>query len=444
MVKRALLAVVLIAAFVPVRSGAADSPAPCPTASPDAEGRLRDVLLSGTAIGITRVCILLPGAYSPAGPRYPVLYLLHGAGDDQTKWMANTDVEEATKDLGLIVVMPDGGRSPDAGWYTDWVSGPKWETYHITQLVPYIDAHFNTVASRSGRAIAGLSMGGFGAMSYAARHPDLFVSAGSFSGAVDTADGGPAEALVYKQLHNQFGTPDERVWGDYTTDEVRWRAHNPPDLSTNLRGMQLSLTTGNGIPMPGDSPASSPTETGVYTQNLTFHGDLMSDATPHAWNDRHYGTHEWHYWQQDLHDYLAALMPVFAAPPAAPAPLDYRSAEPVFDVWGYHFAVAGRALEFLDVSRASAAGMRLHGSGSVDITTPALYEAGKRYQVTVYSSKSSDSGAVTADPSGRLRFAANLGPGHTSQQYTIDGRLAELAGGPDYWTDATVEIYRLP
>src|SRR5438128_1855963 len=61
-----------------------------------------------------------------------------------------------------------------------------WETYHMRELIPWIDSHYPTVADRSGRAIAGLSMGGFGAMTYAAKHPDLFAAAGSFSGAVDT------------------------------------------------------------------------------------------------------------------------------------------------------------------------------------------------------------------------------------------------------------------
>lgn len=84
--------------------------------------------------------------------------------------------------------MPDGGKG---GFYTDWcINGaggqPKWETYLVDQLLPWIDDHYPTMASRSERAVAGLSMGGFGALSYAARHPDLFASASSFSGAIDT------------------------------------------------------------------------------------------------------------------------------------------------------------------------------------------------------------------------------------------------------------------
>ena len=98
--------------------------------------------------------------------------------------------------------MPDAGQG---GFYSDWYNAgaggpPKWETYHVGQLIPYVDAHYPTVAARGGRAIAGLCMGGFGAMSYAARHPDLFVAAASFSGAVDNMDPAGEAATRWRRL----------------------------------------------------------------------------------------------------------------------------------------------------------------------------------------------------------------------------------------------------
>src|SRR4051794_41847690 len=92
--------------------------------------------------------------------------------------------------------MPDAGP---AAPYTDWHRRgvpvrPRWEDYHVGELVPWVDARFRTVAGRRGRAIAGLSMGGLGALSYAARHPRTFVAAASFSGALEIgsdAAGGP-------------------------------------------------------------------------------------------------------------------------------------------------------------------------------------------------------------------------------------------------------------
>lgn len=92
------------------------------------------------------------------------------------------DLEALTSDLDVLVVMPRGGSG---GFYTDWRRDPErvnqWERFHIGRLVPFIDATYRTRATRAFRAVAGLSMGGFGAMRYAARHPDLFAAAGSFS-----------------------------------------------------------------------------------------------------------------------------------------------------------------------------------------------------------------------------------------------------------------------
>ena len=131
---------------------------------------------------------MLPVGFDASGAtRYPMLLLLHGGAGRYTDW-ANAGLLELTKDLPLITVLPDAGRS---AWYTDWYNNgaggpPMWETYHLGQLLPWVDANFPTVGARSGRAIAGLSSGGFGALSYASRHPDLFVAAAGFSAALDT------------------------------------------------------------------------------------------------------------------------------------------------------------------------------------------------------------------------------------------------------------------
>src|SRR6059058_630719 len=118
----------------------------------------------------THVRVMTPDGYDPSGrTRYPVLYLLHGCCDDYRSWTDKGDAEKITAGLPLIVVMPDAGQD---GFYSDWYNAgaggpPKWESYHIGQLIPFVDAHYPTVAARGGRAVAGLSMGGFGAMSYA-------------------------------------------------------------------------------------------------------------------------------------------------------------------------------------------------------------------------------------------------------------------------------------
>src|SRR5437763_10369046 len=178
------------------------------------DARLWDVAMSTSAIPPpVHVRVLLPAGYGSGTRRYPTLYLLHGALSDDTAWTVQGDAEASTANAPVIVVMPEGGN---AGWYTDWFNlgqggPPEWETFHIDQLIPWVDHTFRTVAARSGRAIAGLSMGGFGALSYAARHPDLFVTAMSFSGAVDTNV--PAIAAVIDAEPMADGFPPSSVFG---------------------------------------------------------------------------------------------------------------------------------------------------------------------------------------------------------------------------------------
>jgi diacylglycerol O-acyltransferase / trehalose O-mycolyltransferase len=258
----------------------------------------------------TRVRVILPAAYD-GHRRLPVVYLLHGAGDAYRTWVDNTDVETFAGRHGAIIVMPDGGGSSEAGWYSDWDDGSrKWETFHIRVLVPWVDATFATLASRSHRAVMGLSMGGFGSVQYAARHPRVFGAAASFSGLLDTQMTGPVEGLAFGLLHPYVGTPDERVWGSPLTNRGRWRAHNPAALARSgaLRhlGGNLWLTTGTGTPggPAGDDPSNPggyAIEQFIWETNLTFQVALIRSGT--RYHDLSYlgGPHDWAHWQYALH-----------------------------------------------------------------------------------------------------------------------------------------------
>ena len=117
--------------------------------------------------------ILVPADYADTDRSYPVLYLFHGTSGRASDWVNFGDAEQTTAGLPLIVVMPDAGFNGDGGgWFANWFNGgaggqPMWETFHIDQLLPWVDANFRTVANRDGRAVAGLSQGGFGSLSYA-------------------------------------------------------------------------------------------------------------------------------------------------------------------------------------------------------------------------------------------------------------------------------------
>lgn len=133
--------------------------------------------------------IVLPVDYGVGERRYPVLYLLHGFMQNYTIWGRNLAAAYYARNLhDLILVLPDGGNS----WFVNYASSEagqtnNWEDHIIEDVIGYVDSHYRTEARREGRAIAGLSMGGFGAFALGLRHPEMFVSIGSTSGALSYA-----------------------------------------------------------------------------------------------------------------------------------------------------------------------------------------------------------------------------------------------------------------
>jgi S-formylglutathione hydrolase FrmB len=265
------------------------------------------------------VRILVPGDYLETQQSYPVLYLLHGGFGNFRDWTESGDASAITAGLDLIVVMPDGGQG---GWYRNWHNfgrggPPEWETFHIDQLIPWVDGQLRTQASPQNRAIAGLSMGGFGAMSYAGRHPDLFAAAASFSGAVNTRNQALRTLIFFSPLVD--GGAPGAIYPSPVLNEPDWRAHNPWDLAPALAGMHVALYTGNGAPGPLDNGgALDIQEQQVHAMNVALHQRLDSLAIPHTWRDYGPGTHTWPYWQRDLREELPQIMATIGAAAAAP------------------------------------------------------------------------------------------------------------------------------
>lgn len=255
------------------------------------------------------VRVLLPRRYRDSRRRYPVLYLLHGAGGDEATWTAHGRATKLTRRRPLIVVMPDGGTT---GFYTDWFNGgdggpPMWETFHIDQLVPWIDSRFRTRSGRRERALAGVSMGGFGALSYAARHPDLFGTAASFSGAVDTTSDSLRASI--EAVETDDGEP--AIWGSYESEEERWRAYNPLDLAERLRSVRVLLFTGNGQPGGVYGGGPDPGEAVIEEMNIRLHARLDQLGIRHRFVDYGPGTHTLAYATGALNATLPLLMRAF-------------------------------------------------------------------------------------------------------------------------------------
>lgn len=298
------------------------------------EGQLYDIPMRSPAIWTTvHTYVYLPKDYSTVAAAYDSLYLLHGAGestnDSASAWSGPKhgsvgSVVDASKFKGRgIVIMPEGGR---AGWYTNWLARDlsnhqfNWRTFHLEHLRSWVDNHFRTKKDKSGRLIAGLSMGGHGALSYAAQS-DLFSRAASFSGPGDIEDITISQAVIANEVTKFAGTVPafgsaiykseegdflkrsidvQWVIGAYNTSA--WSSKNPYKQAPAYigKGIQVSLYCGYG----GTSNAAA--------SAIEYVAGIANDKMHNTWksaglNARYctgVGDHSWLYWRNDLQNWL--------------------------------------------------------------------------------------------------------------------------------------------
>jgi hypothetical protein len=256
-------------------------------------------------------------------------------------------------------------------------------------------------------------------MAYAARHPGLFVSASSFSGAVDTNSPGVQPVTQASGLSDGSHTPGA-IFGLRSTEEVRWRGHNPWDLAGNLKGLSLTLRTGNGSPGGPGGDSGDPVEAEVHTESVNMHNRLLELKLPHVWDDYGAGGHAWYYWQRDLRETLPGIMKTFAHPPAPPSPFNFRAVEPSYSVYGWRVTVKRPALEFSELRGASRSGFKLLGSGAGTVRTARYYKPHSVVRATIGKKKRK----LKAGRYGRVTLRVPLGPGNPDQQYTPQATAA--------------------
>jgi len=234
-----------------------------------------------TALGRDkRVNVLLPGRYEEHGPGHPVLYLLHGYGGGKDTWLAHTGLTAALEDSRLIVVLPESGRR----WFVNDHAGLRYEDYLIQDLLPAVDARYNTLAGRSGRAIGGFSMGGATALFLALRHRHLFAAVASHAGAFE-APRRIGDPYAEHRSEPGFVMPTveahERVWG-------------PPGSATRRRYDPYRLI-GADSPLP---PPALHLDIGtgdhdrMIRMNRRVRDALHGRGWPVAYHERE-GGHDW-------------------------------------------------------------------------------------------------------------------------------------------------------
>jgi S-formylglutathione hydrolase FrmB len=363
------------------------------TSSTDLTPRVKEYVGTSVALkGTTRLRVILPTGYAENPTRrYPVLYLLHGAFDDYRSWVDKGGAERVSEPYPMIIVMPDGGTF---GWYANHVNnGPQWESFHIGELIPWVDATFRSKPERSERAIAGLSMGGHGTAAYSGRHPDLFAAAEAFSGVVNPTQLGPGE----------------NVFGPKTPENIaRWEGSDGTYLIPNYRTYaHYGLRTGTGQPGPFAAP-TRPVDTleqTLYGQNTTMHNRLTAAGIAHTWEEFP-GTHTWPYWERDLGKALPEFQRVFDGDVATPARVDFSLPDNQWTRWGWTVSFdSARPLAWTTLAGADATGFTLTGKGAATVKTPGVYPAGKRYKANGVE--------VTAAQDGSLTIPVDLGTGST-------------------------------
>jgi S-formylglutathione hydrolase FrmB len=268
--------------------------------------RLVDLTIRSPALGgqTAEVRLLTPDGWAQRRhrDRWPVLFLLHGMGDDHTTWTTNSDVEDISALRDVLVVMPDAG---EGGYYTNWWNHgaggpPEWETFHLDELRAILERDYG---AGTRRVVAGLSMGGFGAVSYAARRPGMFRAAAGYSGPVH---------LLHPRFLELFDTTDPAalvLWGHPVDQRHVWEAHDPYHLAARLRPIPVYLSSGNGTPGPLDPPGepTDPIEEFLNDLNQSLATRLRQagvQVTTHFTT----GTHSPPYWQRELHRSLPMLL----------------------------------------------------------------------------------------------------------------------------------------
>jgi diacylglycerol O-acyltransferase/trehalose O-mycolyltransferase len=422
---------------------------PCSALTDPGDAPIGDPRLEHLVVAGVPVNVLLPPRYHDHGRRYPVLYLFHGAFEDEDTFSTQTDLlaftAQLAEDRQAIVVMPSGGYLPVGVDYADGTQ--RQESFVFGALVPFVDASYRTRPDRGHRAAAGFSAGGLDAMIYAARHPDAFAAAGSFSGFVD-----PFEP-VGVEIAQTFAADDDQLcggnvtptgfWGDPTLHPMGWVRGDPTYLAPNLGPVSLYLGSDNGDPCP-DNPNPDPflvfAEQTVYGMSQALDQALTAAGVAHVTDFQACGVHLPSNADHDLRVFWPQMLAAFGDCRPPPT-FDYLTSDVSASVWGWTFgADPARAPELLDVRGASEQGLRLTGSGAESVITGPLFRRG---QWVVVGGAGSMPQAVRADAEGRIAFGVSLGPAHALEQYT-DAEQAAAAADLGYFVTRDVRFTPLP
>ncbi len=233
--------------------------------------------------------VILPTGYATnKTDKFAVLYLIHGLTGHFNDWADKTKLKDYAAKYNYLIVMPEG----DNGWYSDsaTVANDKYESYIVQELLPEIDKNYRTLGDRQHRAIAGLSMGGYGSLKFGLKFPEKFVVVGSFSGALGAASWND------KILGTAWKPLTDSIMGVYGAENSQTRADN--DIYKIVR--EITPEKVKSLPY---IYLDCGTEDGLITQNRDFSQLLVEKKIPHEFRELP-GKHDWVFWDSQVQEFL--------------------------------------------------------------------------------------------------------------------------------------------
>ncbi len=269
------------------------------SAAPAQQSRVLDNLSMTSDIldGERKYAVYLPPDYDVSDRSYPVLYLLHGGGDDQTGWIQFGEVRHITdralaagRATPMVIVMPDASGER-RGYFNDVVGEWRYEDFFFDEFIPYVEANYRIKGEKRYRAVSGLSMGGGGSFMYALHRPDMFSSAAPLSASTG--------ALTVEDLKQRLGEAAEGASDEQI--EAYFQRHSAVELVRSLPVEDLSAV--RWYIDCGDDDF-------LYEGNSLVHIEMRRRDVPHEFRIRD-GGHTWTYWRESLPDVLHFVSQAF-------------------------------------------------------------------------------------------------------------------------------------
>ncbi|MER3525104.1 MAG: hypothetical protein C4326_13915 [Ignavibacteria bacterium] len=248
---------------------------------------VEDSVTSKAVNAIMRLNVLLPPGYPASHERYPTLYLLHGFGGDQSDWVKRSGLVKYLRHEQWIVVCPAAHNS----WYANSADGKRlYEDYILNELIPHVERKYRTLGTRHGRFIAGLSMGGYGALKLALKYPSRFIFAGSFSGALYVPVGFRADNKeISESLAAAFGSEKSAHW-----------------TRNDLAALLDSTANVGSLPYLYIAVGKDDAFERIVESNRRIVERLQQRGVLYEYHETP-GGHTWQYWDKELRPFLQRL-----------------------------------------------------------------------------------------------------------------------------------------